>query len=668
MAKATAKKVASKAEEHHGVLRFTPPWLLIGVVLLAGWRLHTNLGNRLPDAPVAVVFITLSGVALSALTWRYALPRGPVTQWHAAMTVAAHTATLVGLVIFGVYWSSFWLVLGVGVVFALSWNIRRFEAIRGEGNDAHNKDVLAELGLTVKKTQVVTNTKDRKEVKLKLGDGQTVETVQKQLGALGSHAGALRKGTRAVPGEYEGEVTLSMSFRDVLKETLIYQGPTHPGGSIADGILIGLYEDAKPVWIYPAGNYEKNIAPGHTAEGGMPRSGKGATAHVSIAELSTRRDCFICLSDTRKGRQFLDPVEPAIGWYMDTENGVRAQLKAYERAMVARNKGLGDHGYNSWTPKAFDDPRLRMPAIVCWMEEAAAVLDDNARLIVELGEAMLSAGMFLVCSAQRWSADRVPTSFRTSIGNVLVFGQGDSESGPMLLSAATLEAGPDPFEWKTRFPGRMLVEGNGIEPDRFPVPAKGYFAENAQLKDVTSKWAPRMAPLDPITEKAFGEPYAKRTKRAAAVAVPEPTSTELEDDDDRPYQPTDEEEAQFMVPKMDDPELAAMAEKIDPRAPMPAWEGEDINLEPEPMPGDREWTPDEKRAEFGRMLIALMDAGRAELSMDDLRDEWVKRLGEVQTFKRAFLYELIGERIEQGQMERAGRGKYRLLTLVSTGQ
>lgn len=122
-----------------------------------------------------------------------------------------------------------------------------------------------------------------------------------------------------------------------------------------------------------------------------------------------------------------------------------------------------------------------------------------------------------------------------------------------------------------------------------------------------------------------------------------------------------------MVPKMDDPELAAMSAKVDPRSDMPAWEGEDVNLEPEPLPGDREWTPAEKRAEFGRMLEALMHANKVEVSTGELTEEWAGRVGESQTLRRWFLHELIGEWIELGQMERIGHGKYRLLTLASVG-
>lgn len=663
--KNTAKKVASKAaEENRGMGQFLLPWFLIAALLGVGHLLHKQLGTELPAAPLTVLFVTVGGAVLGVLTWRYALPRGVVIQWHAAVSVAVADLLLIMLIIFGVSRLTFWLFTGVGTLFALSWNIRRLEVIRGEGNDAHNKDVLTELGLTVKSKKVITDTPDRKEVKLKLGDGQTVETVQKQLGAIGSHAGALRGGTRVVAGEREGEATLSMAFRDVLKETIPWPGPSHPGGSIGDGINPGLYEDALHVWIFLAGNYKRNIAPGHMAISGMPRSGKGAFAHVVIADLCTRCDVFICLADTRKGKQFTGPIEKAIGWYVDTENGVRAQLRAFERAMTARTKTLGDNGYSSWTPKAYADPKLRMPAIICWLEEAAAVLDDNARLIVELGEAMLSAGMFLVPSAQRWTNDRVPTSLRSSIGNVAVFGAQAREDAGYLLSEGTLESGANPGEWKTRFPGKFLVEANGVEVERFPVPAKGYFGENAQLKAITDEWGPRMAKLDPVTLAAFGNTYAPYQPTATTAVRQRTEADEL--DDDRPYQPTEEEEAEFMVPEMDDPELAAMARDVDPRSAMPEWTGADVDLMPADT-GGREWTKEEKRAEFGRMLDDLLSDGRAELSTGELSEEWASRIGDRETFKPWFMHELIGEWIDNGQMERMGRGRYRIATLATVG-
>jgi hypothetical protein len=673
--KNAAKKAASKAtEEHGGAGKFVLPWLVIGALLGLGHLLHKQLGTELPAAPLAVLFVTVGGTILGVLTWRYALPRGVVIQWHAAVSVAIADLLLIMIIIFGVSRLTFWLFTGVGALFALSWNIRRLEVIRGEGHDAHNKDVLTELGLTVKSKKVVTDTADRKEVKLKLGDGQTVETVQKQLGAIGSHAGALRKSVRAVAGEYEGEVTLSMAFRDVLKETIPWPGPSHPGGSIGDGFNPALYEDALHVWIYLAGNYKKNIAPGHMGICGMPRSGKGAWAHVLIADLCTRRDVFLCVADTRKGKQFTGPIERAIGWYVDSDNAVRAQLKAFERAMEARNKALGEAGYSSWTPKAYTDPKLRMPGIICWMEEAAAVLDDNARLVVELGEAMLSAGMWLVLSAQRWTGDRVPTSVRSSITNAVVFGTQATEDATYLLSGGTIEAGIDPGEWKTRFPGRHIVEVNGVDPSRFPVPAKGYLGEFAQLKAVTDEWGPRMAKLDPVTLAAFGKTYTPYNPDATTLpaVIQQRTAGEIEfddeDDDDRPYQPTEEEEAQFMVPEIDDQELAAMARTIDPKtAVMPEWQGPEFDMTPPTNPNDREWTKEEKVAEFERMLEALADDGRTELSTDELSDEWEKRVGEGEAQKRWFMFELIAARIENGQMERAGRGKYRITFLTTVG-
>lgn len=657
----TTKKV-TKTDEAPRRSMYLGPWLLIPALLGLGNMLNGQIGPGSPNprwVPIVVVlFLYTATAVLSAVTWRYAEPRGRIIQGHSVTTVAVSGLILIGLFTFGLSAPTFWVTALIGGVFAVSWNIRRMEAIKGEGSDANNKEVLAELGLSVKSKRTVIDTPDRKEVKLKLGDGQTVEDVQKVLPQLGSFAGTIRKGTRAVAGEREGEVTLSFALKDVLKETIPWPGPTHPGGSIADGLMPGLYEDGLPVAWYPSGNYRKNIAGGHLAIAGLSGTGKGIFARVTIADLATRTDVWISLSDTRKGKQFVGPLQHAIGWYVDTEPGVKQQLKAIERAMDARNRALGEAGYENWTPEAFTDPRLRMPAVVHWMEEAAAVLDDNPRVIVELGEACRSAGIFLVFSAQRWSNDRMPTSLRYNIANAVCYGVGDDVSATMVLSDSTLKAGPDPYEWRARFPGRGLIEGNGIDVDRFPVPWKTFMCERQQAQDVIEEWAPRMAQLDSVTRAAFGDVYEQRTKPTAAVA-----QASVDDEDLGDY---GEEEEKYMIPEQPDPEMAAT---VNPRDELPAWDGPENDLSPEPQPGERKLTPDQRRVAFAEMIGQLMEDKRTDVTMSELVDEWDSKVGPSQANQRPFLHEQLNVWIDLGQIERVaeGRGRYRLLAAATVG-
>lgn len=645
------------------------PYLLPVATLALGHVAHTHVATSPLAATLAGAGVALSGVALSGVAWLYARPRGALVQWHATVTVGATFVQLVALVAWGVVAPLFWTVSLIGMSLAVSWSIRRTPAIRGEGDDATG-DKRDPFGLKITRQTVVASTKDRAEIKVKLGDGGTVEDVQKVLPAIGSTYGTIRKGTRAVAGAREGEATISLAFTDVLGPTLPWPGPTHIGGSIGDGSQLGLAEDSQGVWIYPAGNYDKNIAPGHTGISGMPRSGKGACAHVLIADWSTRRDVArILLVDTRKAEQFTDPIRDAIGWYADDEVKAKRMFLAVERAVTARNKALGQAGYSSWTPAAYDDPALRMPYLLVWLEEAAAYLDLFQRLLVGLGEASLSAGVELVISSQLWKHDRVPTSLRSSIGNVIVFGAASTEDASYLLSDGTIAAGADPSEWKTRHPGRFLLEANGVDVERFPVPNKHFFASKEVLSQVTSTYGPMMAPYDPVTLAAFGEAFEPFAARSAASELEHMTDRMRELANEEPL--PEELAGMYGMPDMGDEELDRMMAEIDPAAEMEA----NANVDGVDLRGadisTTMWTADAKEGEFGRMLEAFAASGRTEIKTAEIHEEWAKRVGEDEAAKRYFVHELLNAWMEAGQIERVTdddglpiRGRYRLVMLA----
>ncbi len=648
---------------------FLVPWTMPFAVLGIGGLLHRQLGMTTPAAPLTTTGLTALTVALTVLTWLYARPRGPVIRWHASTTTATAFFLLIVVTIFGLSVSTFWLcVLTLGG-FALSWNIRRFAAVFGEGDEeSSQKGTADQLGLSVKKVRVLEATPERAKAKWRLGDGQTLESVQSKLPALGSMLGTVRKGVRVSAGAREGDVEVTAIYQDVITGTLAWPGPTHPGGSIADGVKLGMYEDLEPCWIYPAGNYTKGIAPGHTGQSGMPRSGKGACAHIMCAELSTRRDVAkLILADTRKGRQFTDPIEHMIGWYWPTENHIRAGLNAMERAVVARNQALGDAGHSSWTPAAYDDPGLRMPALVLWLEEAAAYVDDFARLLVELAEACLSAGVFIVVSSQLWKHDRVPTSLRSNVANALVFGAAESADAGYLLSESTIAGGGDPGEWKTRYPGRFLMEGNGVDPGRFALNAKGFFDAGEGLREVTDEYGPKMARYDAVTLEAWGEAYVPYVPNEGAKKTPPASGGVGDETEDRPF--PEEEAGMYGMPEIDDEDMAAQLATINPREAVPvSADVLAVDMMPETPAGARVWTREEKAEEFGRMLAAFADEGTWELKTSRLYDAWVERVGEHNALKPWQMHELIGARIDAGQLERSQQGRYRITTLVTHGE
>lgn len=657
---------------------FVAPWLTPIPVLSLGWILNVAVATTPRDSALMGVALSLITVAVSLMAWLYGRPRGDIIQRHATATAATHLTLLTTVAIFGPNKATCWLTVAVSLAFALSWNIRRFGAIRGDGDTAGDKSDT--FGLSLKRVKVIESSPDRAKAKWSLGDGQTLETVQSALPQIGSQLGTVRKGMRVSAGEREGQVTVTAVYRDVLKQTIPWSGPTHPGGSIADGFRLGMYEDVEDMWIRPAGDYERGVAPGHIGIGGMSRSGKGACAHCLLAEMATRRDIArVLLADTRKGQQFTAPIEPMIGYYADTDGKVKALARAIEVCMTERNKALGRSGFSSWSPKAFDE--LGIPALVVMFQEAAAYMGVVAPIVVGLAEATLSAGIWLITEAQLWKHDRMPTSLRSSVANVVCFGCAESADANYLLSATTIANGGDPGEWGTKYPGRFLFEGNGIDEERFPLNVKGLFVPAKVLAPHVEEWAPRMAPYHAIDLAAFDglmEPYVPEpvtgglqrmrgsmTRLTSAEAPPWPDDDETDDDDEDEFDDPELEKEVHVTPKMDDPELDAAAARIDPREELPGVTP-DVDLST-PNTSGRTWTKEEKEIEFGRMLAALADAGPLELDSSKLSDEWAARVGDAEALKSWQFHDLINAWIEAGQVERLKQGRYRLSNIVTVG-
>lgn len=674
----TRRSTSTRAHAEHerrGGMRYVWPWLLAPALVALGALLHWQLAGDQPGASLTSAGLVVGAGYVSAMTWRYALPRGPVITAHAVGTAATAGAVLDAMFIFGVTKPLFWLVILAGSANAISWNVRRLEVIRGEGDKSTGTSAIKDaFGLSLRGKKVVDATAERATVELRMGDGQTVEDVRGQAAAIGSQVRTIRQGVTVTPGTYEGDVRVDFVFKDVLTETLPWPGPYAPGRSIAAGYELGMYQTRDRVKLYLSGNYEDNIAPGHIAIGGAPRTGKGVTAKILVAETGTRIDAWVALADTRKADQFLAPIRDAVGWYKDTPNGVRAMLRGFDRATKTRNWALGAAGFESWTPKAalpVDQGGIGMPAIVGFFEEFANYAGENISLLVDIAEACLSAGIFLVPSAQRWSADRIPTSFRSSVSQTLCFGMNDDVSAGMILSDTTLAAGVDPYEWKARYPGRFLAEGNGVDPRLYSTQAKGYLADNNQIASVIERYG-IMPELDEWTLQGFGNAYkggpvkatllVPSTIRPPAVAADAPPDalTDAEDDESS-------EEDEYVIPKHADPEDQALSESVEPRVPLDVVEG--LDLSPEPEPGERTIPPAERDATFAKILngFAVRPIDNPKVfSMGELVNAWCDTLGDFQANQRPALTRRLNLLIDDDIVRRLRHGHYEIVGEVPT--
>jgi hypothetical protein len=712
----TTKQPAASAHPKHKVHAFWPPWLGGPLALGLGDLGHWLWGTTLPAAAVVPLVLVLSVAGLSALTYRYALSRNAVQRWHAVLSVLVLGLSLSAVQIWGTGFPPNVLgqaVLYLGAVLALSWNIRRYDVVRGEGQDKHGQSAEEDWhGLKKPRSLKVTSSDGKQtQAKVTLSAGQTAKDVEAALGAMGSDLGTITSGVRVQKGEKEGEVEITALWENPLTDSVGWEGPDHVGGSIADPISLGVNEQGENVLLRIGGDYDKGVQPGAVKIIGMPGAGKGICAVIIQTNLRGRRDVFPVISDHAKGEQMLGMLRPGMpngkAWINALEAGetgpekalarAKAQAQAVLKAIAARNKALGDGGFSSWRPEAFTKgfewrgQHIHMPAIVLHVEEFSKVGSVSPDLFTTIGEQGRSAGVFLLVSAQRASHDRFPTSLRSLIPNGICYGAHDDVDVSFALPDGAVDGGASPAEWQTRFPGRAMASLNGAEPGMERIPFKTHYAASvdefeAYVKQVMAYLLPMAPDLDPCTAEAFGQPYLdylNGSEPAASPATTEPVPNEPSVATPAAAQPQssiDEEEEGDDVDE-DDPNEAHYVKRpapedcdgrgIDPHQPLPEWEGPDVVLDIPPTPGRqrRDLNPQEKRELFRQIIQRLADEGETEVRTGRLVKIWDEELGYPRSKQEATVGRLIADAAAEdlvdgkpndllGVLDRGPRGLY----------
>jgi hypothetical protein len=687
------KTPAAHNHPKHKVHAYWPPWLAGPLVVVLGNIGHEVWGQSLPAAGIVPLVLVLSVAVLSALTHRYASPRNNVQQWHAVLSVAVLGLSLVLVEMFG---TGLWppdalgqAVLYLSAVLALSWNIRRFEVVRGEGQDKHGTTAEEDwLGLKKPRSIKVTDSDGKKtQAKVKLSAGQTAKDVEAALNAMGSSLGTITNGVRVEKGKREGEVELTALWENPLTDSVGWEGPEYVGGSICDPISLGINEQGKHPLLRIGGDYNKGIQPGAVKIIGMPGAGKGVCAVIIQVNLRGRIDQFPVISDHAKGEQMLGMLRPGMpkgkAWINALEPGesgpekalarAKTQGQAVLRAIAARNKALGDGGFSSWRPEAFTKgfmwrgQHIKMPAIVYHVEEFSKVGTVSPDLFTTIGEQGRSAGVFLVVSAQRASHDRFPTSLRSLIPNGICYGAFDDTDVGFALPDGATAGGASPAEWQTKYPGRAMASLNGAEEGMERIPWKTHYAASVEefesyVKEVMAYLLPLAPDLDPCTAEAFGQPYAdylsgtvtKTPAKPATAAAGGDDDYEGEEEMDEDGTPEDLNEEGDEMDEEDPNEAEYVkptappgcdASNVDPRQGLADYTGPAYDLTPPPSLGrqGRVLSPTEKRVRFREILQRLADEGRTEVRTGELVAIWTEELGHPEVNKTPEVGRLINE-------------------------
>lgn len=288
-----------------------PPWLAVGATGLAG-----ALGNwRWGDSAAAGVGLTLASVALTGATWWAGKATSQQRRLHSAITVAAGSAWLTAACLAGPSAGPLDdLYLMGGPVVALSWNVRmilRHNADpSGENSD---KGLLEKVGLARAQIGQAKVEPNRVTAPVALAPGeQTNDDVSKALGRIAS---ALDLPTSAVRYHPEPDSNrrgdLVIVPEDMLAEVVEWQGPSNLGGSIAEPLVIGRYDDGAPLVVWLPGDPDAGRNSTHVLVAGGTGSGKGDTALNLLTEVLSRRDVIVWFSDPKAFQDFA-PCGP--GW------------------------------------------------------------------------------------------------------------------------------------------------------------------------------------------------------------------------------------------------------------------------------------------------------------------------------------------------------------------
>lgn len=643
----------------HRAMPHLPPWVATAGIGIAG-----GLGSlQWAESAAAGVGLTLASVALTGATWWMGKSTTQQRRLHSAVTVAAGSAWLTAACLAGPTAGPLddMYLIG-GPVLALSWNIRmilrRNDDPAGQSSD---KGLLEKVGLARAQIGNAKVEPNRVTAPLAVEAGeQTNDDVSKALGRLAS---ALDLPTSAVryqpdPGSSRrGELVIVPE--DMLAQAAYWEGPSNLGGSIADPLVIGRYDDGSPMYLWLPGDPKEGRNGTHVLVAGGTGSGKGETALNLQTEILSRRDVLLWLSDPKMFQDFR-PLLPGIDWAAEGGTPTEVMVEAIQVVIPARTRWLGQHNYRQWVPAAAEvqndaahscrsDGRAcgcaGMPYLVAWMEEAASTLrnlGDDA--FTGIAQEARSAGVSLVVSLQRPSYDQMSTSTRASLPSVIALGC-DPRDESFSLPDTVLDAGAHPGAWGNRRPGYCYLVTPGIDETRYASPGRtwGFGPDAVSLMEVLADWALRNgAVADPITAGAAssvaGNAY---TGRAAGTG---PAAIEEDDVDEIGYGP--------LVDSEDD--------HIDPEAELPeSEEGDDA-----PIFGQesgRKPTPEEARRLFAQALEEFENEGRMVVGPKDFTD-WCDR----HSLGRSWVSKRLKAAAQEGRLEATNTtGRWRIVPALT---
>lgn len=640
------------------------PWMAVAASMPAGVGMHSLWG----DSPVAGAGIALASVALTATAWWAGDGTTKARRLHATLSTAAGTSYLVVATVtdpFDPFLSSTWAI--GGAVAAGGWNIR--QALRVNPDVKPGEQAAGETGVLVKsigKAKLALRGEPKVEpnkvtAPYRITDpgtltnaeiGRRIENIAGELGVNPNSIRIVADGEDAALGEFV------FIPKDMLTKGADWPGPSSPGGSITDPVVVGIYEDGdlEQFWL-PADEKARRNAT-HFGVFGMNGSAKSTGMTFALLDVLTRRDVIVWAADPAKGMQTFGPLLPYLDWAEMTLAGGEAMIDALPQVITARADELGRHGFKNWTPEAFE--KLGMPYIVVLIEESAKFFRNGSEL-EPVVEGARSAGISVIVSQQRPSSTSMPTDVREQLGGIFCFGVKGSTTADMALPDEVRDAGARPEAWENRKPGYNYLVAPGVDEERYPMKARTWNPISDDEIGATLAQHSPQTPAGPTTTMAAGEAYANRT-----IYMPGQSLTSIDTKETVMSKEDAAREEEALIERQVDREINAMAGDDD-GTPDPAVDP-DAEIEPvnsvwhfggEPVQ-HVERTTEEATAELLTMLQELRAEERKTVGPKDFAPFGKgTRIGRSRAWISTKLTDLADEAVHLEETDEAG--VYKLL-------
>ncbi|MFD8564821.1 hypothetical protein ACFV1N_46790 [Streptosporangium canum] len=603
------------------------PWVVGILTFGVGSAFHAVLSSDDPQVVAWTAFLLSTAVlVLTGVTYGQSHARGPWGRihttattllsglWVTAATINGSTTVVTGR-----------LMLIGGFTMALTWNIRTVIRLKGWDAPGAISDPLALLfgqgaaaaGMPAIEARTTTATAHKVEGAVQLEPGrQTADDLQKKVPYIESGIG-LPPGsiTTSIDPDDASKAKATISDPRVMKHPIPWPGASQPGGSIAEALRTGLWQDLDEVLHVIVGHHVQIM--GQTGSG---KSIGGAWNY--IAEIVTRYDAAVFAIDITKGKQTLGPLEEALHRFETTKAGAKALIAEMQTKVKERTDYLASKKLQKWKKGC------GLTYWVLWLEECPdifdALTDKEMDDFLSLLKAIRSAGGTVVLSLQRSDYTQMPTIARGQLAK-LCFGVESGGDASFGLSEAQQDANARPELWQAKQPGMAYLDAPSIADDRIAMPqrtyawgvnAAGEFDDelaNAAMREHAARWPAAEKRVDETTAALSRLAGGAKPLSVATAALERPADLDDDQGDD------DDEEvrnvaAEYLDTEDPDPEVqAGLDDPIADDPDDPDWEF---------TPPAQTMTPQERGAALMKHLKGLWDGGARDFATRDLRPLW----------------------------------------------